>query len=136
MVDIADRVSDHGNGDGLNVGRLDEVHLEDSANDLRRDGEIVLVVPRLSLVDEYARDILGVSILNKLNTFSSLVSQGLMLRRDRTVVLFLLLLLFLFLSSGSLRSHGLRLFGLHVDFCFIYSNTLFHSLKEPIIAKY
>ena len=110
MVDAIDWCGDQWDGHSLNVRWLDKAEFFDNApHKARRNREVVFVVPSLLLVDEWARDVAGVLVLNQLDTFVSVLGKLGVLRCNRAVFTFR------FFSGSSLS--GLR-FGL---FFHIYS---------------
>ena len=109
MVLTVDWLSDQGNGDTLDLGRLDEAELlNDTSNEFRRDGKLILgAIPRLLLVDEGTHDVPRMPVLNQLSISSIVVIyQFSVFGRDRSRRLLLLFLL-LFTRGCSLSSRSL-----------------------------
>ena len=97
VVDATDWSGDERDSQALNVRWLDETKLlSDAANQLFRDMEIVFIVPRLTLIDEYASYVFCVFVLYQFGRRTFVVSEVFVFRTNRVSLFFFLLLFHLF----------------------------------------
>ena len=100
VVDTLYRHSDERDSHSLDHGRPHEAELlRDAPDDLRRDLEVILVLPRLASVDEGARNVLGVLVLHDFRDLLGVIGKCFVLGTD--VFLFFGLLFLLGLGCGS-----------------------------------